>query len=98
MTIGSVTWEPDNFDFDDELGPAPRHAKLHTLKVGARFQVVGLEEDGVLELLRVSQLSAYVRPTVKVLREFDARMDSVSFESPSNGYNISPNTIVVEVP
>ena len=75
-----------------------RHVKLHTLRVGDCFRVVGLEEDGVLELMRVSHLSAYVRPTAKVRREFEAGMDSISFESPSNGYNISVNTVVVEVP
>ena len=43
MTIGSVTWEPDNFDFDDELGPAPKRRKMaHKMK----YKTVDEMEDG----------------------------------------------------
>ena len=76
----------------------PGHAKLHTLEVGAHFRVVGLEQDGVHELIRLTMGSAYVRSTSTTLREFETRGgDLKRFQVPSGGFHVSRETLVKEV-
>ena len=72
---------------------------LHTLAPGDIFHVVGLENDGTFELLRISDGSAYVRSTAhKTRRAFETYTGAEvkAFTVPSDGYNISRNTSIVE--
>ena len=72
---------------------------LHTLAPGDIFHVVGLENDGTFELLRISDGSAYVRSTArKTRRAFETYTGTEvkAFTVPSDGYNISRNTSIVK--
>ncbi len=72
---------------------------LHTLAPGDIFRIVGLENDGTFELLRISDGSAYVRNTARKTRkafETYAGAEVKAFTVPSDGYNISRNTSVVK--
>lgn len=68
------------------------------LKPGTLFRVVGLEGEGLVELLRVSDGSCYVRSAKRTVRQgFETYKGDVvkPFEVPADGYNISRATPVI---
>lgn len=68
------------------------------LEPGTLFRVVGLEGEGLVELLRVSDGSCYVRSAKRRLRGGFETYDGKSvkaFEVPADGYNISRATSVI---
>lgn len=72
---------------------------LHVLSPGDIFYVVGLEQDGTFELLRISDGSAYIRNTARKTRkafETYTGKEVKAFTVPSDGYNISRNTSVIK--
>jgi hypothetical protein len=72
---------------------------FHHLTLGDIFYIVGLEADGMFELLRISDGSAYVRSTARKTRkafETYAGAEVKAFTAPADGYNISRNTSVVK--
>ena len=72
---------------------------LHTLAPGDIFYIVGLENDGTFELLRISNGSAYIRSTARKTRkafETYAGAEVKAFTVPADGHNISRNTSVVK--
>ena len=71
--------------------------KLCELEPRARFVVTGLEDDGELELVRLSPLSALVRPSARKTRSFET-LDGklVTFNSPAGVYHISRETLITE--
>ena len=72
-------------------------AKLCELEPGARFVVNGLEDDGELELVRLSPLSALVRPSTGKTRSFETYDGKlITFNSPAGVYHVSRETLITE--